>query len=221
VASTRDELFSAIDANDAERVRASIAADPSLTSARDDDGVSALLHARYRSAREIVELLRARVSELDLFEASALGDVDRVTELVASNPAAVADRSTDGFTPLHLAAYFGKTDVVRALLDGGADRDALGTGWMRGTALHSAVSARHADVVAILLDGGADPNARQAGGWTPLHGAAHNGDHGTTELLLAHGADPSAVDDDGRSALDHANERGDASTIAAIRAAIG
>jgi uncharacterized protein len=221
VASTRDDLFAAIDANDAARVRSLVEADPSLASARDDDGVSAVLHARYRSTGEIVEVLRAHVEELDVFEAAALGDVERLGDLLASNPTAVAERSADGFTPLHLAAYFGKADAVRTLLQAGADPDATGTGWMTGTALHSAVSARHRGVVAVLLEVGADPDVRQSGGWTPLHGAAHNGDLATTELLLARGADPGAIDDDGRSALDHADEGGDAATIAAIRGATG
>ena len=221
MASTREELFSAIDANDTERVRVLIERDPSLASALDDDGVSALLHARYRSGGEVVSLLRTHVRDLDVFEASALGDVDRLADLLRSRPAATDGRSADGFTPLHLAAYFGKVDAVRALLGAGADPNAQGTGWMRGTALHSAVSARHRTVVGALLDAGADANARQSGGWTPLHGAAHNGDRGTTQLLLDHGADPSALDDDGRSALDHAEDTGDAATIEAIRAAVG
>jgi uncharacterized protein len=221
VASTRDELFSAIDANDAERVGALIDRDPELASARNDDGVSALLHARYRSSGEVVSLLSAHVRDLDMFEAAALGDVDRLAALLRARPAAVGDRSADGFTPLHLAAYFGKVDAVQALLDAHADVNAVGTGWMRGTALHSAVSARHRTVAGVLVDAGADANARQSGGWTPLHGAAHNGDHGTTALLLARGADPSALDDDGRSALDHANASGDTATIDAIRAAAG
>jgi ankyrin repeat protein len=221
VASTRDELFSAIDADDPERVRALIERDPALASALDDDGVSALLHARYRSGGDVVSLLRAHVRDLDVFEASALGDVDRLAELLQLRPGAARDRSADGFTPLHLAAYFGKVDAVRVLLDAGADPNAVGTGWMRGTAVHSAVSARHRTVVGVLLGAGADANARQSGGWTPLHGAAHNGDRGTTQLLLAHGADPLTLDDDGRSALDHATAAGDAATIEAIRAAVG
>jgi ankyrin repeat protein len=221
VASTRDELFTAIDENDPTRVRALLDREPSLASALDDDGVSALLHARYRSGGDVVSLLRAQVRDVDVFEASALGELDRLAELLRSRPAAAADRSADGFTPLHLAAYFGKIDAVRILLDIGADANAVGTGWMRGTAVHSAVSARHRTVVGVLLDAGADANARQSGGWTPLHGAAHNGDRGTTELLLAHGADPSALDDDGRSVLDHANATGDEATIETIRAALG
>jgi len=216
-----DDLFSAIDANDGRRVREVIRAAPELATARDDAGVSALLHARYRAAGEIVDLLRAAVPELDVFEAAALGDTGRLAGLVARDPDVVAARSADGFTPVHLAAFFGKTDAVRLLLDAGADPNAPGTGWMTGTALHSAVSARHPEAVAALLAAGADADARQAGGWTPLHGAAHNADPETVGLLLRAGADPTIADDEGRSALDHATDVGDAMTIEAIRRAIG
>jgi ankyrin repeat protein len=51
-----------------------------------------------------------------------------------------------------------------------------------------------------LLAAGADPNARQLGGFVPLHAAAQNGDKALAELLLDHGADPSLETDDGRSA---------------------
>ncbi len=72
----------------------------------------------------------------------------------------------------------------------------------------------------ILLAAGADPNARQSGGWTPLHGAAHNGDVASVALLLTAGADPAAVNDEGASVLSLAEERGDAATIDAVRLAL-
>jgi ankyrin repeat protein len=50
----------------------------------------------------------------------------------------------------------------------------------------------------LLLEAGADPNARQQGGFTPLHSAAHTDDVEMAGLLLAHGADPALVTDDGR-----------------------
>jgi ankyrin repeat protein len=51
-------------------------------------------------------------------------------------------------------------------------------------------------------------NARQAGEFTPLHGAAQNGQVEMVRLLLEHGADLGARAADGRSALDFALENG-------------
>jgi len=218
MASASEDLFAAIDAGDVDRVRATLDADPSLAMARDHEGLSALLRARYRRDRALVEAVKARVASLDAFEAATFGDLDRLAVLLADDPDLTGRRSGDGFTALHLAAFFRQDDAVRLLLARGADPDARGTGWMTGTPLNAAASARQATVVALLLEAGADPDAVQRGGWTPLHSAAHNGDARTVELLLSHGADPSAVDDDGRSVGDMAGESGDAATIAAVAA---
>jgi uncharacterized protein len=221
MASASEDLFAAIDAGDVDRVRATLDANPSLAMARDHEAVSALLRARYRRDRALVEAVKARVASLDAFEAATFGDLDRLAVLLAADPDLSELRSGDGFTALHLAAFFGQDDAVRLLLARGADPDARGTGWMTGTPLNAAASARHATVVALLLEAGADPDAAQRGGWTPLHSAAHNGDPRTVELLLAHGADPAAMDDDGRSVADMARENGDPATIGAIQAAQG
>jgi ankyrin repeat protein len=219
VARTREDLFAAIEAGDVDAARALVKADPALASARDDDGVSALMRARYRSDRGLIEAILAAGPELDAFEAAALGDLDRLAVLLAGG--ADADAVTaDGFTALHFAAFFGKPEAARLLLDRGADVDARGRGWMTGTPLHSAASGRHVDVVEILLAAGADPNARQSGGWTPLHSGAHNGDVATVALMITAGADLEAVNDDGASVLALARESGDAATLALIRAGL-
>jgi ankyrin repeat protein len=221
MASTSGDLFAAIDAGDVERVRSLLASDPELASARDAEGVSALMRARYRLDRELTQVVRSYVGEMDLFDAAAAGDVDRVTEVLADDPASVGARSGDGFTALHLAAFFGRVEAARLLVSRAADVDARGTGWMAGTALHSAVSGGSAEIVEALLEAGADPNARQAGGWAPLHSAAHNGDVASVTLLLASGADPAATGDDGTSVLELAHSGGDPATVATIAAALG
>ena len=219
MASTSDELFTAIDAGDALELERTLRADPGLASARDAHGVSALLRARYRSNHEAVAAIRPLV-ELDVFEAAALGDVARLQELVSGAPAQVSARSGDGFTPLHLASFFGQTDAARILLAQGADVDAHGLGWMTGTALHSAASGAHADIVDMLLAAGADPNARQAGGWTPMLSAAERGDAPIIEALLRAGGDASATSDEGASMMDLAMKSGDGRTIELVRAAL-
>ena len=213
MASTPQGLFEAIEANDVDRVRALIAEDPSLAAARDEDGVSALLRARYRLDRALVAAVRTHRGELDAPEAAALGELDRLAVLLDADPSLVEMRTPDGFTLLHLAAFFAGGDAVRLLLARGADVDARGTGWMSGTALHSGVSAHDADAVRALLDAGAEVDARQSVGYTPLHGAAHNGDAAIVRMLLEAGADPSLTNDEGKDALAFAEEGGDAETI--------
>ncbi len=220
MARTSPDLFAAIAAGDTERVKALLGGDPELAVARDDDGVSALMQARYRNDRASMDAIVSLVPELDLFEAAAFEDLDRLTELLAYDPAAIDAYSGDGFSALHLAAFYGREGAVRLLLAHGADMDARGRGWMTGTPLHSAASGSHAEVARALLDAGADPDARQAGGWTALAGAAHNGNAELAGLLLRAGADPAAVNDEGRSVLDLAEERGDAATLERVRAAL-
>jgi ankyrin repeat protein len=220
VASTSEELFEAIEADDTGRVRALLEADPSLARARDEHGVSALLRARYRLDPALLDAVRQHIAGLDVFEAAALGDTDRLRHLLDQDPALATSYAGDGFTPLHLAAFFGHPDAIELLLARGAEVDAFGRGWMTGTALHSAVSRARRAPVRLLLAAGANPNARQSAGWTPLHSAAHNGDGESVRLLLEHGADPSATNDEGRSVRDLAIEKGDATTTEEIEAAL-
>jgi uncharacterized protein len=220
VASTSNELFEAIEAGDVGRVDAMLDADPPLASSRDASGVSALMRAVYRFDKALTDAVKKRVDSLDLFEASAFGDLDRLTELLTDEPSLVTSYSGDGFTALHFAAFFGRYEAAALLIDRGAEVDAFGRGWMTGTAMHSAVSRLHADVVRILLDAGANPNVRQSAGWTPLHAAAMNGDLTSVELLLASGADPTATNEEGRSVIDLADESGDDATADRIRAAV-
>jgi ankyrin repeat protein len=182
-----DELFAAIEAGDTAAVRTLLAADPAIAGARDAEGVSALMRARYRSDRGLMHAILEAAPDLDAPEAAAFGDLDRLAILVTD--AGTANTfSADGFTPLHLAAFFGRPVAASFLLARGAEVDARGRGWMTGTPLHSAASARHADVVRILLEAGADPNARQSGGWTPLQAAVRNDDDESAALLREAGA---------------------------------
>ena len=203
VAGESEGLFEAIRGGDAERVRELVAADPALAGARDGNGLSAVLTALYQRKPEACEALLAAGPELDVLEAAALGRADRLRD----DPDALTARTPEGFTALHLAAFFGGGAAVRALLAAGAPADGDAENVQRVRPLHSAAAALDHDAVHALLDAGADPNVRQQGGFTPLLAAAHADDPGLAKMLLTHGADPALAADDGRDAAAMAGER--------------
>jgi ankyrin repeat protein len=212
-------LFAAIDAGDSGAVAAALETDPGLAAARDADGVSATMHALYRGRRDVAETIAAALPELDVFEAAALGWLDRLAVLLATEPALATARSADGFTALHYPAFFGVGDAAaasRALLAAGSDVNARSENGLSVLPIHSATAGNHDDVVAVLVDAGADVNATQRHGWTPLHGAAQNGSLASVERLLAAGADPAARNDDGTSAIDLARAAGHEAIVARL-----
>jgi ankyrin repeat protein len=201
------ELHEAIKSGDVEAVRALLRSDPTLVDGA-GRGLPPVMAALYYGKPGIVDVLVAGGAKLDLHMAAALGMLDRVKETAAANPAAIYSHSADGWTALHLAAFFGRRDVVEFLLDSGADVRLLSENAMYNTPLHAAVAGRRAEVAALLLRHGADGNARQSGGFTPLHGAAASGDAEMVRLLLAHEADPLLRSDAGETAADLARAKG-------------
>lgn len=167
---------------------------------------SALMAALYNREFDEAERLVDALDHLTLFEASAVGDVDRVRTLLDEQPESVEDIAPDGFTALHLAAFFGWEPVAALLIERNADANAVAANPSRVRPLHSAVAARSVRVAEILLAAGADPNAQQIGGWTALMAAAKHGHVPLVEALLAANADASITADDGSTAIDLADD---------------
>lgn len=171
--------------------------------------MSELISAVYSGDQARVDELLADDPELDVFEASALGRVQRLEELLDADPGLVAAWADDGFTPLHLAAFFRHPDAARLLVERGALVDVVARNKeLEVTPLQSAAASREEETAALLLERGADPNVQQRGGFTALHAAAQNGDEPLAQLLVVHGADRALTADDGRTAADFARDAG-------------
>jgi ankyrin repeat protein len=207
---SRDDMFDAIDAGDEARLAELLATEPGLAGERDDDGVSAALHARYRDNHDAVAQLLATDPELDIFDAASLGRPDRIADLVAADPGLASAFASDGFTPLHLAAFFGGVEAARLLIAHSAPPNVVSRNALQVMPLHSAAAGSHVAVARLLVEAGADVNAVQPHGYRPLHAAAQNGNRELTELLLAAGADPAARTDDGKTPADLATAAGHA-----------
>jgi uncharacterized protein len=197
-----ERMLEAVAAGDTAEVERLLESDPALAATRGADGVSAILLARYRGHAWIAERLADAAAQLDLFEAAALGHVSRLAELLEADPEAVGSPGADGFTALHLAAYFGQLEATAVLLGRGAGPDVVAANPSGVRPLHSAAAGGHAAIVGLLLERGADPDARQHGGYVPLHSSAARGDVVSVRLLLDHGADPTLRTDDGRLPAD-------------------
>jgi ankyrin repeat protein len=182
------------------------------------DGWTPMLIAAGRESRELVDLLRTHGAEIDAWEAAALGDLARLTEIVEQNPDVVRERRANEAPPLHFAAT---VEVAQYLVAHGAALDALDK--YGATAARTAAYGRRTrrDVARFLMDvsGEVDPwllaalddvdallalsergvniltahrdglNPASGFGEAPLHTAAALANLATVSLLIAQGVD--------------------------------
>jgi hypothetical protein len=184
-----DAMIAAVSAGDAAAVRALVAERPGLAYTAMEDGLPAILFSQYRGRRDIVQALLSSGMRLTIGEAAAVGEEARVRKIAAAWPAAIHDYTSDGFTPLQLACFFGHYAIAAFLVEQGADIHAAAKNAMAIQPLHAAVAGQYADIVRLLIAHGADVHARQQSGFTPLMAARQNHNPEIEALLLAAGAE--------------------------------
>ena len=216
-----ETLLDAIKRKDVAAVTRALDAEPGLVEARTVGGQTPAIVAIYWRAPEILALLRARGAELDVFEAAAAGDAERVRTLLAANPSLRDAHAPDGWTPLHLAGHFRQTAVIDVLLAHGADVNAVSRNADANAPLHAA-AAGGADTTVMrqLVAAGARVNHRQSGGYTSLHEVAAIGNADVARLLLDAGAEADARNTEGRTPGDLAREAGHAALADALDGAV-
>lgn len=202
-------IFEALEAEDDARARELAERDPRLRGQRDDEGLLPAVRAVYSRSRELANALLPSDLALNAYEAAVFGRIERLRDLLETDPAAANALSPDGFTPLHGACYSGGVEATRLLVERGAELETVSQhSFIRVRPLGTAAFSRDGESALVLLEAGADPNGRGEGGFTPLFTAAQNGDMELVRLLLQHGADPSLALDDGRTPADFAREAG-------------
>ncbi|XP_014671481.1 PREDICTED: ankyrin-1-like [Priapulus caudatus] len=117
---------------------------------------------------------------------------EAVVRMLLSHGADANAADSQGRNSLYYAAFSGWLDIVRLLLEAGADP----------TSLYHAACLVRMDIGRLLLEAGADPNVAKTNSRAmPLMMAVNKGDEAVVRMLLSHGADANAADSYGQTTL--------------------
>jgi len=212
-----DEFLESIQKGNLSRINQLLETNPGLANSKSKNGVSALLLALYHGRQDIALVIATKKPMLDIFEASVLGNLQQVKNLIDQEPSLVNSYSPDGFTPVALAAYLGQKDVTQYLLEKGANVNAMAKNATGFTPLTGAIANNHVEISKILVKRGADVNHRYEGGASPLMEASQNGNLELVRFLLENGADPTAKTEDGKTPMSFAKEKNHLEVVEALK----
>jgi uncharacterized protein len=112
-----------------------------------------------------------------------------------------------GDAPLVMAAYLGHADIVKLLLDAGADITAVDPS-MKATALHAAAYAGRTDAARVLIEHGIDIDKQGPNnGYTALHDAVWQNNIDTAKVIIGGGANLDLVSHAGETPLQFAKSK--------------
>jgi RNA polymerase sigma factor (sigma-70 family) len=143
---------------------------------------------------------RRLVGAVQLCNACIAGNLSVARQVLRADPSLVACHGEvdvehmrriaahDGWTPLHLAAHYGHLEIVKLLVERGAEIEAVSRNSIGNTPLSAAAFGNRFDVVNYLLDRGARIEAPNAHGKTALDRATESGHTRMAELLRSRSA---------------------------------
>lgn len=182
--------------------------DPNKATLVNEQGIRLLMWAMYHKQPGSAAVIYRYLLKPEPGEVVALNDLYKLTQLLESTPGLISEYSSDGFTLLHYACFFGHLECSQFLIEREADVNAIASNPSKVFPLHSAAAAQALGVVKLLLDFGAEVNAQQNGGFTALMTAAMHNNDKMIDILLSHSADVGVKDDSAKTAYDHGLENG-------------
>ncbi len=202
---TLEELITAADEHE---LKAYLETHPGALQEPTSFGVSPLMLSCYYQKPALTKVLLEYNQDIDFFEACAADKFDVVAHKLYQNPEILQQFSSDGFSALGLACYFGNEEIARYLVLKGAEVNLPSNNNFSVFPLHSATAGNFTNIARMLLENNAVPNVVQQSGITPLHSAAQNGNIEMIIMLLEKGADVNLRMEGGKLPSDLAKEKG-------------
>ncbi len=191
-----------------QKVEEFIETNPKVLDLKDENGSSGFFLIIYSGNPENISKAISLKSQFDYYEAIVSGKIELVKSNLDKSPNLINQYSSDGFSPVSLAAFFNQTEIAQYLISKGADPNLAATNPSKVNALHSAIARENEVLCRLFLQNGAHPDATQTQGVTALHSAAHRNNLNLVNLLLEFGATKNLKMDNGDDALTIAEREG-------------
>ncbi len=123
----------------------------------------------------------------EIHDAVESGELERIKTLLTEHPDYLELKLENGQSPLSVAAYNNQPDILKYLIESGADVSvASGSG---STPLHGAAYYGFLECVKLLVESGADVNIANRGGYTPIKSAVAGNDVEIIKFLVKNGVE--------------------------------
>jgi len=160
-----DEIHDAVKSGNLEKVKIFLQGNKDLMNQKDQQGKTPLHHAIETGHDHIAKYLIVQGADLDLKDenndsllhyAAFMGSLEIADMLLKKGVTSINEGDKENMTPLHLSCERGHPEIVKLLLDHGADIEAKDG--MGRTPLAFTAGSRNMEVVHILVERGADIN---------------------------------------------------------------
>ena len=147
-------------------------------------------------------VLTSAIAQQNIFDAARNGDLDTIKKLYDINPNSVDQENEQGYSPLVLACYHGRENIVAFLAD---KVKKLNAETSYGSPLMAATYKGYVSIVSLLLNHKVNPNLTDEQGTTAAHYAVLIKNYDIIEQLVKANADFTLKNKSGKSAEDYAN----------------